>query len=40
VSRNREALELAGQLESLLDQLSANVAALSAILDPAEEASE
>jgi len=38
VSRDREVREIADQLETLLDQLAVNVAALSAILDPAEEA--
>ena len=37
MSRNSEVAAIADQLEALLDQLSGNVSALSAILAPAEE---
>jgi hypothetical protein len=39
VSRDSEVRDIAGQLEDLLDRLAVNVAAISAILNPAEEAS-
>lgn len=37
MSRDREVRDIADQLEALLDQLSVNVQALGAILDPPEE---
>ena len=38
MSRDREVRDIADRLEELLDQLQGNVSALSAILDPPEEA--
>ena len=38
MSRNTEVAAIADQLETLLDQLSVNIAALGAILDHSEEA--
>lgn len=38
MSRDREVRDIADLLETLLDELAASVQALSAILDPPEEA--
>lgn len=38
MNHSGEVLEIAGQLEALLDVLAANVAAIAAILQPSEEA--
>jgi hypothetical protein len=38
LSRDSEVRDITGQLEALLDQLAADIAAISAILNPAEEA--
>lgn len=38
MSRDSEVRDIADHLEELLDKLADNIAAMSAILDPAEEA--